>query len=421
MAFALSLTVVVNMNSGGAMHPAQDHTDTTAARTARKSPGPCELPGIEGFYVLTAQSELGRYDNNGRFRAAPELTASLKDMTERLLHQYRSGDASSLAIGLVANIASSKPWRSATLVFSDAVLREVYHTSDDPDAPLTAFQKRNKLRSMFQGMELVLDTKKASQPQYPRFCPVLFAPEVSSEVLSGRYGIDYVDARHTLEVLDLMAVLDPELQKHSALSAMVLEMRRAKIAPELRHGPGLMLVEDASSGDRSAPDRGTAPAPDASPWEDEPEPRDICFNDGDPVTYWLLAWFAPFNELNDLQRQFVARGHTIMQRPAGTRLIEKGSQEDMSIYLVQGTLDLEAFDGRRMTITGGTRRASLPISQLRPHAYTVTAATEVTVILFSQVMVRELSRIGNALRSRPAIEVHEDVPLPGAESGTQAS
>ncbi|MGA8259267.1 MAG: hypothetical protein WB783_03555, partial [Arenicellales bacterium] len=78
-----------------------------------------------------------------------------------------------------------------------------------------------------------------------------------------------------------------------------------------------------------------------------------------------------------------------------------------TIYLIEGTLELEAFDGRKMSIVGGTRRAHLPISQLRPHAYTVRAATEVSVILMSQDMVREITRITTTYRSRSGIEVHE--------------
>jgi len=395
------------------MYPAQDQTGSAAEPATRRIPGPEELPGIEGFYVLTGRGELGRYDLDGVFRPEPALTATLSDMVHRFLHAYRSGDASRLALGLVSNTVVPRPWRSATLVLADAALRAIYRTGNDTNAPLTAFQRRNRLKSVFQGMELLLDTRKASQPQYPRFCPLLFAPEASSETLGRRYGIDYVDARRTLEVLDFTALFTPEEKRRPALSRMVIDMRRAQIAPEVRHEPGLTLVEDTPP-----PDPGTAADSGRSPWQDEPEPRDACFNDGDPVTYWLLGWFAPFDQLNDLQRQFIARGHTVTKRSPGATLIEQGSRDDVSIYLIQGTLELEAFDGRRTTVTGGTRRARLPISQLRPHAYTVTAVTEVTFTLFSQETVRELTRVAGAGRDESGIELSEGA---GGEAGIRVS
>lgn len=211
-----------------------------------------------------------------------------------------------------------------------------------------------------------------------------------------------------------MAPLTPQEQRQPVLSRMVVEMARAGIAPELRHAPELKVVESGRSDDDEAPE--TLRAADDIPWKDEPDERQASFNDGDPVTYWVLSWFTPFSELNDLQRQFVARGHTVTKKPAGSTLIQRGSTDDRTLYLIEGTLELEAFDGRRMTITGGTRRAHLPVSQLRPHAYTVRATTGVTVMYVSQDMIREINRITTTYRSRPGIEVTEDEPSfePGA-------
>ncbi len=94
-------------------------------------------------------------------------------------------------------------------------------------------------------------------------------------------------------------------------------------------------------------------------------------------------------------------------------MIQRGTTDDTTLYLIEGTLELEAFDGRKMSITGGTRRASLPVSQLRPHAYTVRAATGVTVMYVSQDMIREINRITTTYRSSPGIELTEDEPLSG--------
>lgn len=127
--------------------------------------------------------------------------------------------------------------------------------------------------------------------------------------------------------------------------------------------------------------------------------HDSCFNEGDAVTGWLLEWFSPFNELTDTQREIIAGYETIRKAAGGTRLIEQGSREDTCIYLVEGSLTLTGPDGGTMVIKAGTRRSRLPISVLSPHVYGVTAATDVSVIAFSQTLVRRVIEISTTYTS----------------------
>jgi len=48
-------------------------------------PGPKLLPGIEGFYLLTASGELGRYGSDGEFALETELSRALADKIDILL------------------------------------------------------------------------------------------------------------------------------------------------------------------------------------------------------------------------------------------------------------------------------------------------------------------------------------------------
>lgn len=408
-----SVLDTMNPNSESDMtDPARERNAATIQYEPPRGPGPALLPGIEGLYVLTAAGVLGRYRPDGRFVEEPSLTQGLRSETAALWRRYRSSDPESIAVGLVTRRTLDKQWQCASLSFSDMALREIYRTSDDHGAPLTSFQKRNRTKSVYRAMELILDTRKASRPEHPRFCPVLVVPECDRDVLSRRYGVDDLDTVNALEVLDLADLSGPDAARHPELSRMVIEMTQSTIAPELRSAPDLMVIDNADP----AQDGGwseTALPRYRDPWEDQPDGRLASFNDGDRVPYWLLGWFSPFNELNDLQRQFVARGHTVTKKRAGATLIERGSRDDISVYLIEGTLDLEAYDGRRMSIVGGTRRAHLPVSQLRPHAYTVRAATDVSVIVVSQDMVREVTRITTTYNSGPGIEVSE-AELPSA-------
>jgi len=136
---------------------------------------------------------------------------------------------------------------------------------------------------------------------------------------------------------------------------------------------------------------------------------DTCFADGDPVTGWLLEWFSPFNELSDTQRDIIAGYEIIRRAPAGTRLLCRGEEDDRCIYVVEGELSLVTPDGGNMQIRGGTRRSRLPISVLSPHVYDVTAATDVSIIVFSQTLVRQIIDI---TRTYTGI----DSPHPGLDS-----
>lgn len=384
---------------------------SVVSKNNRGRAGPFTLPGTEGFYVLTPEGGLGRYEAEGHLAPEPSLTNALSRTIDMLLREYRAGRTDTLALALVTAHITERPWRSASLVFSDQALREIYRSGDDPRTPLTDFQKKNRIKSLFQGMELVLDARKASQPQRPRYCPVFFVPEVNANVLDDRYGVEGTPPGRVFEVLDLMAPLSPDEQQEPVYAKMVMEMVRSRIAPDMRSGPSLMLATGASPEIKS-----TRPAAAAggeeSPWKDEPEDRHIAFQDGDHVPFWLLAGFAPFNQLNDLQREFIARTLRISKRPARTTLIERGSMEDVSYFLVEGTVELESFDGRSISVSGGTKRAQLPLSQLNPHAYTVKSETAVTLVPVSLSMLRKVTRITSTYQNRTGIEVRERSSLP---------
>ncbi|MDZ7842374.1 MAG: cyclic nucleotide-binding domain-containing protein [Gammaproteobacteria bacterium] len=155
------------------------------------------------------------------------------------------------------------------------------------------------------------------------------------------------------------------------------------------------FVEECAPGDPE-PERVT---PDTGMDEILAPLHDSCFNEGDAVTGWLLEWFSPFNELTDTQREIIAGYETIRKAAGGTRLIEQGSRNDICIYLVEGSLTLTGPDEGTMVIRAGTRRSRLPISVLTPHVYGVTAATDVSVIVFSQQLVRRIIEISTTYTS----------------------
>jgi len=165
--------------------------------------------------------------------------------------------------------------------------------------------------------------------------------------------------------------------------------------------------------DSGAAPREAAPAPAAADSvlveteanaEVQPIPE---LKDGDPVTAEVLARFSPFDKLPEQRRESLAEGLSVSRKPAGKLLIERGSLEDTTLYLLEGSLVLKASDGKKVTIESGTPRAGLPICQLWPHAYSVKTATPVMVVILSQTMVRDATQSVTSNDSGMGIEVSE--------------
>jgi len=151
--------------------------------------------------------------------------------------------------------------------------------------------------------------------------------------------------------------------------------------------------------------------PDSTDSKDVPSDEvRVEYHDGDTVTPDLLARFSPFNRLEDSMRERIADELLISKMATGETLLEQGSLNDVSVYLVQGTLILRAADGRKVTVKDATRGARRPIGQLRPHVYTVTAGTDVAVILASQEMVRNVTQQISNIKRDMDIQVHERNP-----------
>lgn len=336
---------------------------------------------LAGLYLLTPQGSLGLLDGEGMPVMDPSLTAGLTSGIDSMLELYRDGAVCGLGLGLVADPG---PGEEGTIVFSDDVLNTLFDAGRREGMPLTRYEKRNKRKALSRGLELLLNKKRSGEPLLPYFCPVLIPPEVSAAALGERYGVELDGAGDLYEVLDLSAAFRFSPRPPQALFEMRTAMRRAQAlgvtAPEGAR-EGLSNGSLATVGDPSSD------FPVAS------VTTGTFFKDGDPVTGWLLAWFSPFNELTETQREIIAGYETIHRAPAGSRLIQRYSTEDLCLYLVEGTLELTTEEGENIRVSGGTRRSRLPISVLTPHVYDVTAVSEVSIVVFSQKLVRKINEI----------------------------
>lgn len=368
---------------------------------------------LAGLYLLTNDGVLARFDAAGELSVDTEFTETLSFRLRAVLDQYRSGALEALSLGLIADTEFERQWQIGTLVFSDRALNELFETGRAPDMPLTAYEQRNKSKTVYQGMELLLNKTRPLQPLVPTFCPVLVVPNVGCDTLRERYGIDMALEPDFYEVLDLSAPFSSHRLLPRELLSMAQNMRRTQRVNVSTGGSGSAFDGPAAPGAQGGPAAARSAAVDVL------EPAASCFNDGDAVTGWLLEWFSPFNELTDMQREIIAGYETVRKVKAGTCLIEKGTLDDACIYLVEGSLELADPDGDTMVIKAGTRRSRLPISVLTPHGYDVSAVTDVSYIQFSQTLVRKVIEIATTYTSVDPLQ-EPDASTTAISNGVQA-
>ena len=59
----------------------------------------------------------------------------------------------------------------------------------------------------------------------------------------------------------------------------------------------------------------------------------------------------------------------------GTRIVARGSDEDVTYFLLDGTVRLVAVDGSQSLVSAGQEAASRPLSHLRPRRHDVVSET----------------------------------------------
>ena len=108
------------------------------------------------------------------------------------------------------------------------------------------------------------------------------------------------------------------------------------------------------------------------------------------VSLQLLKSFAPFTDLEHKQLLPLLERTRLKHANAGRCLMELGSTSDKVIYLVGGTLQLEARDGVKYTVESGSDKARAPIAQLVPRQYRVETLTPVDYLQIERQLVENI-------------------------------
>jgi HD-like signal output (HDOD) protein len=103
----------------------------------------------------------------------------------------------------------------------------------------------------------------------------------------------------------------------------------------------------------------------------------------------ILRKFIPLNEWSREQLELLANTVEISHAQSGTTLIELGTSDEMSYYLIKGRVQLTAADGRIKVLDTDEGDLKHPLSQLLPRKFQVTCQSDVEFICVDNYLIYE--------------------------------
>jgi hypothetical protein len=369
--------------------------------------------------VLTSKGTLGFYNENKEFTLDTELSVAFAEHIAGFLktHLIDSGGADS-RIAIIYNSSEKKPWGHAMLFMEESVVRDLYPVTGVAGGviagKLTAFQERNRINSIYRGMEALLGYKAKSNLAV--YCPVLFDRHTKLDSYQSMLGREErEDDKHTpvLEVLNLVANIPLSARNTPEILELREKLHRGLVKSDLRAESGLAVVEHDTWRSETTQTVQYSPTSSSTPTAKSAASAAVGAHMKDftklhitdrheDIERWLakpprtidlvtLRNFSDFRTQNDQQLIQFAGQCQVYQAPAGTRLFERGMRDNWNLFLVSGTLVLEPQDGTRLTIEGKTEKALNRVALLKPRQYTVFTSTPVTFLWIHDDMMRSLA------------------------------
>ena len=370
------------------------------------------LSDPSGLYVLSPDGSLGvylsLYAEDKRFSVDAELSAVLSEHIAGFLKAYLANPDEFFArVAIVYNSVEKKPWGHATFLMEESVVRDVYPVAGalagTANDALTAFQKRNREKSIYRGMETLLGHKTTSNLAI--YCPVLFDRDTTLDrylPVLGREEQEGDRKTPVLEVLNLVANV-PVLARNSlAILDLREKLHAVLIKSHMRKDSGLALAESGSWQAPTVEWRGRLSTSEVVV-KNIPEFTQLHVTDRhDDIERWLmkparsidamsLRGFVNFRSLTDHLLTLISGQCPLYQAPAGTRLLDHGMSDKWNLFLVSGALLLQPLDNAPLSIESGSESAANPVSSLKPRKYQVVAKTQVTFIWVPDALLHSLT------------------------------
>ncbi|MHB8699380.1 MAG: cyclic nucleotide-binding domain-containing protein [Sulfuricaulis sp.] len=381
------------------------------------------FPNLIGFYVLTPEGQLGYYNQEKEFIADDKLTQTFADYNMHLLMSYlRNPEQGSFRLAIIHRTQDERPWGSYTLLLEKHIVRRLYPVAGmTTELDLTAFQKKNREKSIYRGMELFLEYKDNATPDLPVYCPVLYdrSTMLNNYALSSERS-ETSKNRDTpvVEVINILAAIPIAKRVSPGIDVLKEKIYEAIVKKGMRKSEAFTLIEDVRRGSQTKT-RGVIGDNTANPYGDVDKRFErqvtldsqmcdskngisgsgnsdctlinsigsILIGKPEPVDPKVLKNYIKFRELGHEKLQALAAQSLVYKVPPGTQLLARGTSDTRNLYLLEGTVQLVAADGGEKRIDGGTVAASNPISFLKPRMYTVTTVTRVAFLWIDDNMV----------------------------------
>jgi hypothetical protein len=367
-----------------------------------------------GLYVLTGNAELGVNDGGRNFSVDTKLSAALAIHNVAYLKSYlKAHDEGVYRIGIVYQSSEPRPWTGASIAMEERVVRVLYPVRGGHAAGLTAFQRRCQTQSLYAGMEVLLGVGETDTAT-DIYCPVLFDRHTTLDcypALLGREAQEIDKQTPVMEVLNLAATLSMSARNNPAIVELCGRLRRVLIGS----GPGESsrlslldkvewLTDDADTDDA---DTDYADADKRHARSDMYSAVDLNSLHSDyhvaEVERWLpqppraveplvLHDFGHFKDVSEDRLSKLASKCFVYEAPAGTRLVQRGMNDEWNMYLLSGSVALDPEDGTVIVVHGGTQKAESPISFLKPRKYTVDTLTPVSFLWIHDALIEALFR-----------------------------
>ncbi len=388
------------------------------------------FPGLIGFYVLTPDGRLGTYDTDRKFVVDAKLTSAFNEYNRRFLMAYlQNPEQGNFRLAIIHRTQEKRPWGSETLLLEKKLVRRLYPVNGmTTELDLTAFQKKNREKSVYRGMEIFLEYKDVSAPEMLVYCPVLYdrnttlddyAPILDRPVTSADRETPVVEILNMLAGIPLGRRYTPEIailkekiyqgivkkgMRKSAEFTLIEDIRRNAVAAR-----GESTADPYSDVDKRTDRQVTLNSHAADQTRNNANDSALIRNLGsslagrpEPADPETLKIFFRFRDMDHDKLKTLAEQCLVYKVPPGTRLLERGTSDSWNLYLVDGTVQLVAADGVEKTIEGGTSTASNPISCLKPRMYTISALTRVAFLWIDDKLIEQILQDQPVSRRRDA-------------------
>lgn len=388
------------------------------------------IPDLANFVILLANGKLGFYRDTGEFVVQQHFTDLFADHIKDFLKTYQDNpDTADYRIGIVYPTRGEKPWKSATLALETEILRRLYPSGGTRDKELTSFQKRNIEKSVYQGIELLMEHHDESLPGVQIYCPVLFFRQTTLDdylPILGREQLPRDAKTPVLEVLNFLAPISIGRRNTEGIGRFTKLIYEGVINKGVRKSSYGFLGQKGKSVPGGAAS-GAAIGEDITARADQAFSSIFGQRSGGGYSSWMkthcseetrqrvgrwlvepykyidphkLRFFSQFRDLSLDGLVLLADRHPIFQAPIGTQILARGTNDKWNLYLIEGTVQLEAEDGEKLVVEAMTPRAAAPVASLKPRMFNVTTMTPTKFLWIMDTLVNTMIDIDRENREK---------------------